>query len=60
MRMRCEYLGAVASIDRNIGRLMGALAATGLAENTLVIFTSGNGFNMGYNGIWHKGNGRWI
>jgi uncharacterized sulfatase len=59
-RMRREYLGAVASVDRNIGRLMDALAATGKAENTLVVFTSDNGFNMGHNGIWHKGNGRWI
>ena len=59
-RMTRKYLASVASVDRNVGRLMAALDELGLRDNTVVIFTSDHGFNMGHNGIWHKGNGRWI
>ncbi len=59
-RMMREYLGAVASIDRNLGRILTALDELGLEENTIVIFTSDHGYNMGHNGIWHKGNGHWV
>ena len=59
-RMMREYLGSVASADRNLGRLLGVLDELKLSRNTVVIFTSDNGYNMGHNGIWHKGNGRWI
>jgi uncharacterized sulfatase len=31
-----------------------------LDGDTLVVFTSDNGYNLGHNGIWHKGNGWWI
>jgi uncharacterized sulfatase len=31
-----------------------------LARTTIVIFTSDHGYNMGHNGIWHKGNGHWV
>ncbi|SEJ77534.1 Arylsulfatase A [Cyclobacterium xiamenense] len=37
------YAAMVESLDDNIGRLMRALAEKGLAENTLVVFTSDNG-----------------
>ena len=37
------YVGMVESVDRNFGRLMDRLEALGLADNTLVIFTSDNG-----------------
>lgn len=55
-----EYLGSVASMDRNVGRVLRLLEDLDLARNTVVIFTSDNGYNMGHNGIWHKGNGHWI
>lgn len=35
-----DYLGCVASIDENVGRLRALLEKTGLAENTLVVYTS--------------------
>lgn len=59
-RMMREYLASVASADRNLGRLLVTLDELKLRENTVVIFTSDNGYNMAHNGIWHKGNGRWI
>lgn len=59
-RMTREYLGSVASVDRNVGRLLKVLDELDLAENTIVIFTSDNGYSMAHNGIWHKGNGRWL
>ena len=59
-RMMAEYLGSVASLDRNVGRLLAVLDELGIEDDTVVIFTSDHGFNMGHNGIWHKGNGRWL
>ncbi len=59
-RMLREYLASVASLDRNVGRLLAALDELGLADDTVVAFTSDHGFNMGHHGIWHKGNGRWL
>ncbi len=59
-RMTREYCASVASVDRNVGRLMATLSETEIEEETVVVFTSDNGYNMGHNGIWHKGNGRWI
>jgi uncharacterized sulfatase len=59
-RMMREYLASVASVDRNLGRLLALLDELGISQNTVVIFTSDNGYNMAHNGIWHKGNGRWI
>jgi arylsulfatase A-like enzyme len=37
------YGAMIAQLDRGIGRVLAALEANGLAENTLVIFTSDNG-----------------
>lgn len=54
------YLASVTSADRNMGRILEALDQKGLTQDTIVIFTSDNGYNMGHNGIWHKGNGHWI
>ncbi len=51
------YFAAVTAMDRNIGRILDKLERLGLRENTLVVFTSDNGFNCGHYGIWGKGNG---
>jgi len=37
------YAAMIYSLDENVGRLLAALAETGLADNTVVIFTSDNG-----------------
>jgi len=51
------YFAAVTAMDMNVGRILDRLEAMGLLENTLVIFTSDNGMNMGHHGIYGKGNG---
>ncbi len=38
-----DYLGCINSLDQNVGRIRNALAASGLAENTLVVYTSDHG-----------------
>ena len=58
-RMR-EYLASTRGMDRNLGRVINALEELGLLENTVIIFFSDHGYNMGHNGIEHKGNGKWI
>jgi uncharacterized sulfatase len=59
-RMMREYLASVKGVDRNVGRLLDTLDELGLAENTVVIFTSDNGYMLGHHSLWHKGNGWWL
>ncbi|MEQ8787741.1 MAG: sulfatase-like hydrolase/transferase [Pirellulaceae bacterium] len=59
-RMTREYLASVHSVDRNVGRLLGKLDELKLSDDTVVIYSSDHGYNMGHNGIWHKGNGHWV
>ncbi|TWT73961.1 sulfatase family protein [Allorhodopirellula solitaria] len=54
-----EYLASTSGVDRNLGRLLAELDRLDLSDNTVVIFTSDHGYNMGHNGIVHKGNGIW-
>jgi len=51
------YYTAITAMDANIGRITQALQDKGLAEDTLVVFTSDNGMNLGQHGVWGKGNG---
>lgn len=40
-----------------IGEITGWVAAHGLKEDTVLVFTSNNGMNLGWHGVWGKGNG---
>lgn len=51
-----EYLASVAAVDRNLGNILAALEELKLSDNTLVIFTSDHGYNVGHHGLLHKGN----
>ena len=51
------YFAAITAMDLNVGRILDRLEALGLRENTLVVFTSDNGYSCGHHGFWHKGNG---
>ena len=59
-RMTREYLASTKSVDRNIGRVLVRLDALGLAETTVIVYTSDHGYNMGHSGVWHKGNGHYV
>jgi arylsulfatase A-like enzyme len=52
-----DYLGTVLSIDESVGRLLKYLDDEGLAENTLVVYSSDQGFYLGEHGWFDK---RWI
>lgn len=49
-----DYLRCVKSVDDNIGRLLEYLDKSGLAENTMVIYTSDQGFYLGEHGWFDK------
>ena len=49
-----DYLRAIASVDDNVGRLLDYLDETGLAENTVVMYTSDQGFYLGDHGWFDK------
>jgi len=52
-----DYLSTANALDRNIGKLLDYLDKTGLAKNTVVIYTSDQGFYLGEHGWFDK---RWI
>jgi len=52
-----DYLRCVASVDDNIGRMLEYLDRTGLADNTLVVYSSDQGFYLGEHGWYDK---RWM
>jgi arylsulfatase A-like enzyme len=49
-----DYLRCVQSVDDNVGRLLDYLDAEGLAKNTVVIYTSDQGFFLGDHGWYDK------
>jgi len=49
-----DYLCVIHSVDRNVGRVLDYLDKSGLAENTLVVYVSDQGFYMGEHGWFDK------
>lgn len=52
-----DYLGCILSVDESVGRLLKFLDDEGLAENTIVVYSSDQGFYLGEHGWFDK---RWI
>jgi len=50
------YFRLVEEVDHNVGELLAALAAAGLLERTLVLFSSDNGLALGSHGLMGKQN----
>jgi arylsulfatase A-like enzyme len=53
-RYLTDYLRTIQSVDRNTGRLMDYLESSGLLHNTLVVYTSDQGFYLGEHGWFDK------
>ncbi len=53
--MTANYYGMTSLIDHNVGRIMTALDDLGLAEDTLVIYTTDHGELLGNRGLYLKG-----
>uniref|UniRef100_A0A3P8QQG2 Iduronate 2-sulfatase n=1 Tax=Astatotilapia calliptera TaxID=8154 RepID=A0A3P8QQG2_ASTCA len=54
LRIRQHYYAAVSYMDAQVGRLLSALEELGLADNTMVVFTSDHGWSLGEHGEWAK------
>jgi arylsulfatase A-like enzyme len=52
-----DYLRCIASVDDSVGRILDYLDEAGLAEDTLVIYCSDQGFYLGEHGWYDK---RWM
>ncbi|MCC6511372.1 MAG: sulfatase [Pirellulaceae bacterium] len=52
-----DYLGCVKAVDESVGRLLEYLESEGIADNTIVVMTSDQGFYLGEHGWFDK---RWI
>lgn len=49
-----DYLGCIQGIDESVGQVLDELDRQGLAENTVVIYTSDQGFFLGDHGLYDK------
>ena len=49
-----DYMRVIHSIDRNVGRVLKYLEENGLMENTMIVYTSDQGFYMGEHGWFDK------
>ncbi len=49
-----DYLRCIESVDDNVGKLLKYLDDSGLAKNTIVVYTSDQGFYMGEHGWFDK------
>ncbi len=54
LRARRAYYGMTSHIDAMLGQVLDALEASGLAEDTIVVFTSDHGEMLGERGMWFK------
>ena len=49
-----DYCRVITSIDRNVGRVIQYLKDNGLLDNTMIVYTSDQGFYMGEHGFFDK------
>lgn len=49
-----DYLGTIQAVDENVGRLLDYLEANDMMENTIIVYTSDQGFYLGEHGWFDK------
>lgn len=49
-----DYLGCIASVDEGVGKVLDYLQESGLDENTIIVYTSDQGFYLGEHGWFDK------
>jgi uncharacterized sulfatase len=49
-----DYLGTIQSVDESVGEILDYLNKNGLSENTIIVYTSDQGFYLGEHGWFDK------
>jgi arylsulfatase A-like enzyme len=48
------YYASISFVDEQLGKVLDAFGSAGLASNTLVVFVSDHGYQLGSHGLWQK------
>ncbi len=56
LRRQCRqaYYASISFMDTQVGVVVNSLERHGLADNTVIVFTSDHGYHMGEHGLWQK------
>ncbi|MDX1613487.1 MAG: sulfatase-like hydrolase/transferase [Candidatus Promineifilaceae bacterium] len=54
-----NYFSQMSMVDEGVGRVLAALAESGLEDETLVIYSCDHGFSLGHHGFWGHGQATW-